>query len=206
MAVPGSSLASRPLWVNDEYTGGMGRFEIILVLIGIVWTVVSAIAQKKAKAAKMAALKAQDADTTLLVSDEDEEEEPAPAVQVELAEHEPRTRFEQLRERRLAQLRNRGGRVRASVAATGASVSPPPRKPTSPPRPPASEEAVEEAHAQQPEAVMARAHGVDIAAQHGREESIAGKLREALASKGKIREAILLNEILSKPLAIRSDS
>ncbi|MBM43768.1 MAG: hypothetical protein CMJ36_01980 [Phycisphaerae bacterium] len=183
----------------------MGRFEIFLIIIGIGWTIISAIAQKKAKAAKMAALEADDLEPVLHLDDEEQPEE-AVSVRADLADSSSRSSFEQLRQRRLAQLRSRAGQVPGGVAASGGSIVVPPRPSDPPPRPQRKQAPAEPASGEQVEAI--EVHSVEQKELHqaAGEDSMANRLRTALGNKGKIREAILLHEILSKPLAMRGRS
>ncbi len=184
----------------------MGRFEIILVLIGIVWTVVSAVAQKKAKAAKLAALQAEDPDSMLFQGDEEEDDEPLAGIEVEVANHDVQlSPFQKLREKRLAQLRSKSRLAPAGGVASGTPI-----------RVPIQTRATlvpgETADPRQAGAVEKLPpideHGHEKAWSKGAPQgnAVAQRLRDVLGDRLRVREAILLNELLSKPLSIRETS
>lgn len=181
----------------------MGKFEIILILIGIVWTAVSAVAQKKAKAAKLASMEAENPDSTFFVGDEDADFEPVAGEQVDVAiPGDQLNPFQKLREKRLAQLRSRSRPIPPGGVASGTPIRVPPRPPTTLPQ----EETVDPFQGESIEHMLP----ID---EHGHEKatsvaSLGGnamskRLRAVLGDSMQVREAILLNELLSKPLSIR---
>jgi len=186
----------------------MGRFEIILVLIGIVWTVVSAVAQKKAKAAKMASLQADDPVSMLLGEEEEEEEqfvEEAQVVEVDLSAPARKSAFKELRERRLAQLRSRSRLASPGGAAAGAPIRVPPPPPAAA-TPVGKVLLTEKSSKGELPPIDEHDHEQPSRRPSSKKNPMSLKFREALGDKQRVREAILLKEILGKPLSIRGIS
>jgi len=184
----------------------MGRFEIILVLIGIVWTVVSAVAQKKAKAAKLAALQAEDPDSILFQGDGEGDEEPLAGVEVDVVNHDAQlSPFQKLREKRLAQLRSKSRLAQAGGVASGTPI----RVPIQTRATLVSEETMDPRQARAEEQLPPiDEHGHEKASSKGASQgnAVAQRLRDILGDRLRVREAIILNELLSKPLSIRETS
>jgi hypothetical protein len=185
----------------------MGRFEIILVLIGIVWTVVSAVAQKKAKAAKLASMQAEDPDYMPILRDEYvDPDQPADVVlDVAIPDAQPGP-FQKLREMRLAQLRSKSSLAQFGGVASGTPIRVPPQIPAAP----SPEEMLEPRQAEDTglmPPIDEHDHEEASSRKAPREGSaVAQRLRYVLGDRLRVREAILLNELLSKPLSIRETS
>ena len=174
----------------------MGGFEIILVIIGLAWTIASGVMQKKAKAAKAERLKA--------LANEPISPDPSPIP----VEPTPQRATPSPLQERLAQLRDQIAeavnvevdaerpRPQPSAAASreGSSVRVP-RKPSGPPQPPEDQGAhLLRSAAETPSELDLEPQSVPITA---------AELRSLLDDPGRIREAIVLNELLGPPLALR---
>jgi len=181
----------------------MGGFEIILVMIGVAWTIASSVMQKKAKAAKAARLKSianESSPSTSKVTAAAE----IPDIAVEPI---PRRAKSSGLQDRLAKLREQiiesmdpdaaAATARASVtpAAAGSSIKVP-RPPVTPS--PDREDRISsmEQNMAQPEKVVEPERSADTLN--------AQELSRLLGDPSRIREAIVLSEILGPPLSLRS--
>ena len=175
----------------------MGGFEIILVIIGLAWTIASGVMQKKAKAAKAERLKA--------LANEPTASDPSPMP----VEPTPQRRASSPLQERLAQLRDQIAEVvnveveaepprpQPAVAASreGSTVRVP-QQPSGPPQPPEDRGAqLIRSSAESPSEFDLEPQGVPFTA---------AELRSLLDDPGRIRQAIVLNELLGPPLALRS--
>lgn len=183
----------------------MGRFEIILVLIGIVWTVVSAVAQKKAKAAKRASLEADDPASMILGEEDEEFIEEALGMEVDFTASARKTPFKDLRERRLAQLRSRSSLTSPAGVSSGTPIRVPPRSPVAV-APMVNAEPAEKLSSDQLPPIDEHGHEQPSRRLPSKKNAMVMNLREVLGDRQRVREAILLNEILDKPLSIRGIS
>jgi len=194
----------------------MGGFEIILVFIGLVWTIVSAVIQnKKKKAAKN--------QRALLIAQEQQEEheddsrelgfidasmetvteQAETAVRaVDSVTKSPLQKLEALRARRIQQLRRRMG---LEPVASPAPVPPAsaPRSVSTPPQPqqPRQQQADQEPAA----AVETDSMALPAWGKTSVESRLIAQVRQACRSTDSLRQAFLLKELLDPPLALRQE-
>ena len=183
----------------------MGGFEIILIAIGIGWTVISGVIKsiedsKKKKAMKEADAPAADA----AFESQPVEPVPAPEPQVQLRADSKASRpkvldrFEELRKKRIEQLRRRMGIESAA--------------PKSTPTPPSAPKPAPVSRAAAPDPVQAAAASEPARSPRRR---AAGRPEDAAEARGRIlalarsshglKDAIILSELLAPPVAIRDD-
>ncbi|MDG2292596.1 MAG: hypothetical protein P8L37_08040 [Phycisphaerales bacterium] len=174
-----------------------GKFEIIIVVIGLAWAIASSVMQKKAKAAKAARLKA--------IAQEDIAATAAPA-----SSKPSETMFDRM----MSQLREqidvvakpatpqRSNSGRTGAAKIGATVNVRPPVSNTPPAGQMDAEGVQSDRLEQMAAAQL------LARQDGEQSEqgliTADGLRTILSDPSRIREAILLKEILDPPLALRN--
>jgi hypothetical protein len=175
----------------------MGGFEIILVIIGVAWTIASGVMQKKAKAAKAARLKALANETSSPAS---------PSIPIEPI---PERATSSPLQERLAQLRDQITEAmvpeqpaRSSRSQPGAATARTTGPAVKVPRPPAAPIQTREGQSILPNySVAEEAPAVDP--QPSSTPITAAELRGLMHDPRRIREAIVLNELLGPPLALR---
>ncbi len=211
----------------------MGGFEIILVFIGIVWSIASAVVQnkkKRAAAKKRAMLMEESGGSSRDQLDEEPRAEvsieaqasPAPSIQ-SLFEGSLADRFEAIKRMRLERMQSEQEAAASIDASSGASNAGPagrrtpsvpvPIQPSlsvaapssAPQTPPMVPEAASEAD-QVAESPSASRKSMSLSAwqPEAKQDAVASKLREALKSRSSLKAAFLLKEVLDPPLALRS--
>ena len=177
----------------------MGGFEIILVIIGVAWTIASSVMQKKAKAAKAARLKSianESSPSEIMAS-------ATPDIAVEPIS--PRAKPTGLQDR-LIKLREQimesmdpdaaaaSARANATRGAAGSSIKVP--------EPPVKGSEDQPDHLSSIGLAMDKAEA-DKEPERSADTLNAQELSRLLGDPSRIREAIVLNEILGPPLALR---
>lgn len=193
----------------------MGGFEIILVFIGLVWTIVSAVIQnKKKKAAKK--------QRNLLIAQEQQEDHEDDSRElgfidasmetvtdqaeiavrvVDSVTKSPLQKLEALRARRIQQLRRRMGLEPAASPAPVPPASAPRSVSTSPPPQPRQQQADQEPAAPVETDSMALSAWSKASA----ESRLVSQVRQACQSRKSLKQAFLLKELLDPPLALRQE-
>ncbi len=206
----------------------MGGFEIILVFIGVVWSIASAIVQNKKKraAAKKRAMLMEES----VVSPREEfDQDPQPDTRVEAAapaspsiqslfQGSLSDRFEAIKLMRIERMKAAEASMEATagsppgpVVQTTAQVPIPiqptvrttsasngPQMPSRPPR--RAPKAT-----QTPESSSHHEESMSLSSWHtqAKHDEVASKLHEAIRSKSSLRAAFVLKEVLDPPLALR---
>jgi len=198
----------------------MGGFEIILVFIGLVWTIVSAIIQNKKKQAakKQRALliakeqrEEHDDDSRELgfidASMETVTEQAETSVRVaDSATKSPLQKLEALRARRIQQLRRRMGLEPAASPPAAPATVPPAVAPRSVSPPPATPRPSDQGADQEPAgAVEAGSMALPAWSKSSKESRLLSQVRQASHSRDSLRQAFLLKELLDPPLALRQE-
>ena len=158
-----------------------GKFEIIIVVIGLAWAIASSVMQKKAKAAKAARLKA--------IALEGGIQPAAPAAP---------TPTESIFDRLINNLREQP-KIARSTRATGGTVK---VRPTAPQMEMGLDDEPAAVHMIDQVGLDQKNERADKAASSA--FSYADVIEATLKDPRRIREAILLQEILGPPVALRS--
>ncbi len=177
----------------------MGGFELILVVIGVAWTIASGVMQKKAKAAKAARIKAlaeesaSPTDPTIPTEPMSERAAPKPL----------KRRLSELQQQIIEAMDpdaaggNSGSQGPVAQTAIGQAVKvPQPRRPLPAAQP--QQQSPVSSQLQEP-ATIDGEMPVDRSGASLRAE----ELSQLLADPTRIREAIVLSEILGPPVALR---
>lgn len=196
----------------------MGGFEIILVFIGLVWTIASGIVQNKKKKAALkqrALMIAAEQDDHGEPADEESNIElsadPAPAARSatsSLLQGSLADRFEAIRSMRLEMLRSQNASASPPVAPPAgvtsippvATVAAPPQvAPLSRKTPPDSPEATGKGVAE------TSSMALNDWKQRSTSDPVKSALSEMISSRSSLKAAFALKEILDPPLALRQE-